>query len=428
MNIIATLVAQGLDPNSEDDARNTPASEMLIHGGHARDILDRESTAESLNMTALHQAVALSTSGSRLTSQMLELHFNVMNDGDTTGMTALHWAALNGDVTSVHNLLRWKADVNLPDNEGTIALHWAAWADHVECILALLEAGSKVNANDQDRRTPLFRASTSLAVDVLVAHGALVTHEDHEGQTPLQHAASVDWPVGATALLRNGASHLARNKNGDTPTSTAIQYDSTDSLAVLIDVHAHSKVGNTLFSTNARLGLCLTEKVIRMARLRCCSALDDWFRADFTSQCSQHWLPNLLGRNALHLAALCTGTKTMYALASGDLRGLDPLAQDEDGDTPDDCFYSWRDSNCTIMRDNVETEEIAWKYLITSACRQNSLGIECQTDDKESDDWQEDNDDRVEDSNDADSVPTDDAFVDAVEHVADVVDEETSSG
>ncbi|KAI7378615.1 hypothetical protein KC336_g19362 [Hortaea werneckii] len=94
----------------------------------------------------------------------------------------------------------------------------------------------------------------------------------------------------------------------------------------------------------------------------------------------RHWAPDKLRYNALHYAALYGGTQVMKILAGADLRGLDALQQTEDGFTPDDCFYQYRDITCAAVRAPFEEEEAAWRTLMDSARRQNGLLIDCEDD------------------------------------------------
>src|SRR6266446_822365 len=62
------------------------------------------------------------------------------------GGTALHWAALYGNVELVQKLLRAGASVNLKDNVGRTALFPAAANRHLEVVRILLEHGADVRA------------------------------------------------------------------------------------------------------------------------------------------------------------------------------------------------------------------------------------------------------------------------------------------
>lgn len=129
------------------------------------------------------------------------------------------------------------------------------------------------------------------------------------------------------------------------------------------------------------------------------------------------------------MAALFAGTGVMQILAGADLRGVDPLRGDESGDTPDDCFYRYRDSNCTIRRPPFEEEEAAWTALMASARRQNGVGVESDEDspneeDASGEDWQITDDegddlaDEEDDASDVESAMSEDApetFEDAAE-------------
>jgi hypothetical protein len=61
----------------------------------------------------------------------------------------------------------------------------------------------------------------------------------------------------------------------------------------------------------------------------------------------------------------------MLELAVFALRDMDPLEEDENGDTPDSCFYYRREESCTVIRGPRGEEERAWTVLMKSVCRQN---------------------------------------------------------
>jgi Ankyrin repeats (3 copies) len=84
---------------------------------------------------------------------------------DANGMTALHWAAQEGRVLVVENLVSLcgaRLDVNAKDVQGRTALHCAASQGHrsvVERLVALAGDRLDVNAKDGGRRTPLICAA-----------------------------------------------------------------------------------------------------------------------------------------------------------------------------------------------------------------------------------------------------------------------------
>ena len=76
---------------------------------------------------------------------------------DTTGATALHWAALGGHDHIIRQLLNAKADVNAAEaGSGMTPLHGAARWNRLTSARLLLANGAKVDVRDRFGRTPLF--------------------------------------------------------------------------------------------------------------------------------------------------------------------------------------------------------------------------------------------------------------------------------
>ncbi|MDF2965458.1 MAG: hypothetical protein K0Q51_846, partial [Rickettsiaceae bacterium] len=70
-----------------------------------------------------------------------------INHADNYGMTALIWAAWNGHLESVKELMKNKAEINHADNKGVTALMLAADQGHLEVAKELLNAGSDLLLN-----------------------------------------------------------------------------------------------------------------------------------------------------------------------------------------------------------------------------------------------------------------------------------------
>lgn len=101
--------------------------------------------------------------------------------------TALHFAAMDGDVSSVGLLLDHGATVNKPGPDDTTPLHFAAAGGHIEVVLLLLSRGADVHAATKGYvgpikfdggRTPLHSAlcgkksGSAECVEALLANGA----------------------------------------------------------------------------------------------------------------------------------------------------------------------------------------------------------------------------------------------------------------
>jgi ankyrin repeat domain-containing protein 50 len=82
-----------------------------------------------------------------------------LNQKDSTGQTALHWAARSGHEAVVRLLLAYKADVNAQDQWGWTALLRAAEGGHEAVVRLLLAYKADVNAQDQWGWTALLEAA-----------------------------------------------------------------------------------------------------------------------------------------------------------------------------------------------------------------------------------------------------------------------------
>ena len=145
-----------------------------------------------------------------------------VNAAQGDGMTALHWAALNGDAELAQMLLYAGASVKATTRLGGYnPLYMAAKSGHVTVIDTLLNAGADPNGTALDGLTPLMMAASSGnpdAVEALVKRGANVNAKESEnGQTPLAFAAAFNRSEVILALLRHGANIDVASKVQDPP-------------------------------------------------------------------------------------------------------------------------------------------------------------------------------------------------------------------
>jgi ankyrin repeat protein len=97
--------------------------------------------------------------------------------GDEFDESDLHFAAQDGDMTRVRQLLADGRSPNAFDEISKTPLHYAAESGHIDIMRMLLEAGADVNAHEEARigNTPLREVADecSLAVaTILVDSGA----------------------------------------------------------------------------------------------------------------------------------------------------------------------------------------------------------------------------------------------------------------
>ncbi len=81
------------------------------------------------------------------------------NAKDSTGTTALMWAAFKGYTGAVQILLDKGAQVNLKNQAGMAALMWAAMNGQTDTLQPLLAKGAMVDAKDNHGVTALMKAT-----------------------------------------------------------------------------------------------------------------------------------------------------------------------------------------------------------------------------------------------------------------------------
>ncbi|OQR75975.1 transient receptor potential cation channel subfamily A member 1-like [Tropilaelaps mercedesae] len=161
----------------------------------------------------------------------LDEFIQLLNERDTYGCTALHYAARNGQLKSIQSLITLGASVNLKNNDNQSPLHFAAMFGRLNTVRHLLDSKKGhliINEMDGQGKTPLHIASQCghvRVVHLLLVKGALL-HRDHKGRTPLHYAAMNGYNNTMDQLLAvhshlldqtdrdgNTALHMAAMKN-----------------------------------------------------------------------------------------------------------------------------------------------------------------------------------------------------------------------
>ncbi|HEX3702114.1 MAG TPA: ankyrin repeat domain-containing protein, partial [Vicinamibacterales bacterium] len=159
---------------------DSPVADAAMHGDQdlVRSLLKDQgadvNAAQADGMTALHWAA--SDGNAPLAQTLLYAGANLRAATRLGQYTPLHLAARNGHADVVKTLLDAGADPKAPDAHGTTPLMLAAGSGDADTIAALLDGGADVNAKESVRgETALMFAAAegrSAAVKMLVAHGA----------------------------------------------------------------------------------------------------------------------------------------------------------------------------------------------------------------------------------------------------------------
>ncbi|HYO08958.1 MAG TPA: ankyrin repeat domain-containing protein [Tepidisphaeraceae bacterium] len=133
--------------------------------------------------------------------------------------TPLHLAARDGRLAAAQLLLSRGADVNARNDRGDTPLHMAV--AYPQMAEVLIRSGADVDAADRVGRTPMHWAArdarATTTVQLLLDSAARPQPVDRDGQTPLHEAARAAHAQAVVALVRGGADASAPDGMGITP-------------------------------------------------------------------------------------------------------------------------------------------------------------------------------------------------------------------
>ncbi len=121
--------------------------------------------SENLTQTRTPLAAASLSDHAGIVRLLLEKGAPVNAKG-STGDTALHWAAQNGNFEIAEMLVKAGAKVNVVNKFGVAPLYWAAANGHLTVVKLLVGKGAKVNVDCGDGLTPLKGAIKGRHMDV----------------------------------------------------------------------------------------------------------------------------------------------------------------------------------------------------------------------------------------------------------------------
>jgi uncharacterized protein len=141
-------------------------------------------------------------------AQVRELVANDSNPNQTDDQelhTALHYAAMNGNLTIIAILIKAKAKLDAKDKLGNTPLHLASDRNQVDAAQLLLDVGAPVDPQNKDGMTPLMIAAGRGNIEIvqaLLAKGASITKTDYTGRDAVSWAAESHRPAVVQAIKR----------------------------------------------------------------------------------------------------------------------------------------------------------------------------------------------------------------------------------
>ncbi|TSK87475.1 Caskin-1 [Bagarius yarrelli] len=191
-----------------------------------------------------------------------------VNFQDTDGFSALHHAALNGNLELISLLLDSQAMVDIRDQKGMRPLHYAAWQGKSEPMKMLLKSGSSVNGPSDEGQIPLHLAAQHGHYDVsemLLQHQSNPCIVDNAGKTPLDLACEFGRVgVSDTEHAEQNVKRDSTDPNGTSPLHLAAKNGHIDIIRLLIqagiDINRQTKAGTALHEA----ALCGKTDVVRL--------------------------------------------------------------------------------------------------------------------------------------------------------------------
>lgn len=216
---------------------------LLEKGGN----INQETGERDKEVTPL--TIALNSNNKELIALLDTLHAG-LNHQDNNGLTPLIYAAANGYINVVNDLLKYKPNLDIQEDSGKTALHAAFAAtllkdtgDIEKIVKLLVSAGADLNKQDNSGKTPLifaieeessyFEKKYSSAIQVLLEAGAKVNIADKSSKTALMIAAEKQYPQTVEMLLKSGANVDIRDRKG----RTALDFASLDAITLLFEKH-----------------------------------------------------------------------------------------------------------------------------------------------------------------------------------------------
>lgn len=144
--------------------------------------------------------------------QALRKNADVNYQEPDSGMSALHYCAINGDNAGIRLLLGWGADINSTSHSGYTPLHYAVEYNRYETVRLISGWGAAIDIPEEFMgRTPLYMASAQGYLDImrnLLYYNADVNKKAYYRMYSPLHAALENHHFEAAELLLQKGSFL----------------------------------------------------------------------------------------------------------------------------------------------------------------------------------------------------------------------------
>lgn len=184
-----------------------------------------------------------------------------VDQAQSDGMTALHWAAFHRNENSVARLIKSNATVDAATSYEITPLSIACQAGDEKIAKRLLDAKANPNQKRTGGETPLMTASRTGNADIvrlLISHGADIDAKEHRKQTALMWAAAAGSVEVVDVLIESGADVNHKVWAGFTAMMYAARQGKTDVVKRLVkagvDVNAVMETKNKGGGRNPRKG------------------------------------------------------------------------------------------------------------------------------------------------------------------------------
>ncbi|KAL3661918.1 hypothetical protein V7S43_013211 [Phytophthora oleae] len=196
---------KGDEETNSNASTETQDQEQEHACGTLQDFLDSRCGESKHRATALMLCTSVACATTLIDSGA---SLDVMN---SSGMTAIHYAASTGNAAFVSLLVSRGADVNQTDSRGATALHWAVFEGFQYTAMLLVGYGANQKICDSEKQTPLMIASAlgdAFLAKQLVVEGAPVNAKDKHGRTAMDIARQGAHFDTASALKAGASDRL----------------------------------------------------------------------------------------------------------------------------------------------------------------------------------------------------------------------------